>query len=77
MTIPSDMRNANVPTILRTGLLLHQGGLEGRVSPGVTVKAVGSEGSSGSRMLFDNFFINLVSCWGFAMCVWCRMMFCK
>ena len=57
--MPSDITIANVPTILKTGLELHHGARGGLVSPGVTVKAPGSEGSSGRRMLLDIFFNSL------------------
>ncbi len=49
----------------------HQGFAGFLVSPGVTVKAAGSEGSSGKRMCLDSFFSSRASCWGLEMCVWC------
>ncbi len=58
-------------TILSTGLLEHHGLAGLRVSPGVTVNAAGSDGSSGSRMCLDSFFSRRASCWGLEMCVWC------
>lgn len=64
MIMPNDIRTANVPTIFRTGFELHHGALGGLVSPGVTVKAVGSEGSSGSRIDLDSFLRSFASCWG-------------
>jgi len=62
MIMPNDIRMANVPTILTTGFELHHGALGGLVSPGVTVKAVGSAGSSGSRIDLESFLRSFASC---------------
>ncbi len=64
------MRTAKVPTILCTGFELHHGGFGGLVTPGVTVNAAGSSGSSGNTMRFDSFFKSFESCCGLEMCVW-------
>lgn len=73
--MPRDMRIAKVPAILVTGLELHHGDLGGRVNPGVTVNAAGSDGSSGRMILLESFFSALASCLGRAECAWWWMMF--
>ena len=70
MIMPSDIRIAKVPTIFTTGFELHQGAFGGLVSPGVTVKAVGSAGSSGSNIDLDSVFRSLASCCGLGGACW-------
>ena len=79
ITIPIVIKNEKVPTILATCLGLLALGKLWNIgwSWWMTVNAVGSEGSSGKWMVFDNFraiFAIFEVCWG-GFCNCCSMIF--